>query len=109
MAYNRSSDRYVEYSPEEGHLSTRPQSANLTGVSVGYHNLPKLREMLKAIIDGTNQNILAAEAHIYKYALKVDPDSRLEKAQKQEWPAELGNPKDVVSYVEYKAMRKLST
>lgn len=93
-----------EYQPHIGDASKRtlpPATSQL-----GYHNINLLRKLLKEIIATSDAIVTVAEEELADYSLRIAPDSDLEKAQAQQWPDELGTPKDYVSYEQYKAMQQ---
>lgn len=96
-----------EYKPDYGNTSGSSLSSPST--QSGYHNLDGLRDILDRVIKETDFLISKAENNLSKYSLSVAPDSRLEAAHKVEWPASMGEPKDYISYQEYKALGSVNT
>jgi hypothetical protein len=91
-----------DYKPESGHGSIPNTSSTRVLPSSGYHDLDMLRRLLAELQRITDQSISAAENHLNNYSLKVDPGSKLADAQTAEWPDELGESKDYITYSEYK-------
>lgn len=94
-----------DWVPGLGNQSRPPASGR--SLSLGYHDENLLRNLIKEIQAMARATITVAEKELEKYSLTVEADSRLEQAQAQEWPTDLGEPRTYVSYQEYKALEPL--
>ena len=85
-------------------LSTRRKIKEAT-----YSNIDALRLNLDAVIAETTDTIVESEKILRDFNLSIPLDSALEKAQEAEWPAELGAPKDYVTFSQQKTMNLRNT
>lgn len=102
--YSGSSKEYV---PQVGNLSQSIRSTS-SGTYKGYHDINLLRSLLEQIINDTSNIMNAAESKLEKLNLQVS-DASLQNAQKTEWPSDLGEPKDYVSFHQYQAFKQFDT
>ena len=102
--YSGSSKEYV---PQVGNLSQSIRSTT-SGTYKGYHDINLLRSLLEQIINDTSNIMNAAESKLEKLNLQVS-DVSLQNAQKTEWPSDLGEPKDYVSFHQYQAFKQFDT
>ena len=102
--YSGSSKEYV---PQVGNLSQSIRSTS-SGTYKGYHDINLLRSLLEQIINDTSNIMNAAESKLEKLNLQVS-DVSLQNAQKTEWPSDLGEPKDYVSFHQYQAFKQFDT
>lgn len=97
-----------EYVPEIGErtpaLSVNGQRTNYKG----YHDLELLRRLLAQIIIEAENNISGTTAALEPYNLQILSTS-LQDVQKAEWPSELGDPKDYISYHQYAAYENVDS
>ena len=92
-----------DYKPESG--STSPTALPTPfELQRGYGSLGSLSQKLNQLIQESSALIDQAEAKLNVLSLRVDSDSKLAEAQKAEWPSALGEPKDYISYAQYKAL-----
>lgn len=69
-----------------------------------YADQDRLKKLLEKVKKETNSLITDAEEELTRFNMNVSPGSKLEEAHTIEWPSELGDVKDYVSYAEYKAL-----
>lgn len=95
------------YKPDIGNAkqSPRPRFSNQTG----YHNLALLRSLIDKILQETETVIKDSEQELSAFSLKVQDGSKLQEAHLAEWPSNMSDPKDYVSYAEYKALESVDT
>jgi hypothetical protein len=97
-----------EYVPEIGQrtpaLSVNGRRSNYRG----YHDLDLLRRLLKQIIQECDNTVSATAAALETYNLQILSTS-LQDVQKAEWPSELGDPKDYISYHQYAAYENVDS
>lgn len=96
-----------KYVPAIGNQSPPNDSIN-PGIS-GYSDEFHLRDLLDQIQILTQATIDGSERDLANYNLQIPAGSQLERAQAQEWPSELGTPKNYVTYAQYKALEKKET
>lgn len=98
-----------DYTPPTG---AQPSSQNIAGsinLAQGYHNISQLKDDLNTVVRRSGALIDAAESKLDSYALKVESGSKLAKAQEADWPEDLGEAKDYVSYKQYRSSREVPT
>lgn len=103
--YNGPSGEYVPP------IGQRTPSLSTTGARTGYqgyHNLALLRDLLKQIVEQVNDTVEQTTTALEKYNLQILSTS-LQDVQKAEWPAELGEPRDYISYDQYTAFENVDT
>ena len=96
-----------EYVPGLGrNQNTRSRSRDVTPE---YADPNHLKDVLEIIQNETNDIISKAEQELSTLSLKVEEDSKLQEAHAVEWPADLGDPKGHISYLQYKALGNRDT
>lgn len=97
-----------DYTPEVGHNRPGISVSGGTRSYQGYHNIELLRNLLKQIKKETSEIIEKTENALSNYNLQT-LTTTLQDVQKADWPEDLGDPKDYISFEQYKAYEHLDT
>lgn len=96
-----------EYKPQLGQNTSVAHSASSTNYE-GYHDIDLLRQLLETLKNETSATSLKCQEILESYNLQTLTTS-MQDAQKSDWPSDLGDPKDYISYHQYKAYENLDT
>lgn len=96
-----------EYIPQLGQNTSVVRSNSAENYE-GYHDINLLRQLLETLKNETSSTILACSNMLEGYNLQTLTTS-MQDAQKSDWPADLGDPKDYISYHQYMAYENLDT
>lgn len=103
-SYNFKPNDYIPTIGDNQDIST-----DVNNTTLGYFDEVGLRDLLAQIHKITDATIIGSENDLEKFTLKIDPGTQLERAQTQEWPEQLGQPKQFITYQQYKALEKKQT
>jgi len=97
-----------EYRPEIGYAKRDIAASSSSGPFRGYHDIDLLRDLLERILRETKNIIVITNTILNTYNLKAST-VQLQDVMRTEIPEDLDEPKDYMSFEQYKAYEYLET
>jgi len=87
-----------------GGYGTVNQFGDAPLVGEGYHNIEQLQSDLTTLQSETLNTMAWCDQKLSQYSLRIGVNAKLAEAQEAEWPTTLSDPKDYISWNQYKSL-----